>query len=205
MASFGRDQVAALLGQDVSRETVERLGIHVALLHKWQKAINLVAPSTLAQAWTRHVQDSAQLAHLAQGDVWLDLGSGAGFPGLVLAILGAGREHHLVESDARKCVFLQEVARETGTQVHVHRSRVEALAAFPADVVTARALAPLPQLIQYSVPFLHPGTIMLFSKGAEASRELTQAQAAWTLDADLVPSITDPEAAIVRIKGAVHV
>ena len=137
-ADFRRDT-------DVPRETAERLAAYADLLVRWQRRINLVGPATLADLWRRHMLDSAQFLDHApgRGGTWVDLGSGAGFPGLVLAILGAG-DVHLVESDGRKCAFLAEAARVTATPVRIHRVRAEALAGVAADVVVSRAFAPLP-------------------------------------------------------------
>src|SRR5687767_1366639 len=141
-APLAPEELGVALG--LTRETLNRLAVHLDLLRRWQRAINLVGRSTLADPWRRHVLDSAQLyPHLAgQAGPVVDLGSGAGFPGLVLAILGAP-DVHLIESDQRKAQFLREAARVTGTPVMVHARRIEDVAPFPASVVTARALAPL--------------------------------------------------------------
>lgn len=151
----------------VSRETRERLDIYAGLLRKWQRSINLVGPRTIGDLWNRHFTDSAQLLPLIPSAetpttrVLVDFGSGAGFPGLVLAILGAG-EVHLIESDQRKATFLREVARATGTPVTVHAKRIEQVAPFPADVVSARALAPLNDLLGFAAPFLRPDSLCLW-------------------------------------------
>ena len=176
---------------NVSRETLHDLERYVALLAKWQPAINLVGPRTLADVWRRHMLDSAQLAPMAQGRRWLDLGSGAGFPGLVLAIMGVG-EVHLVESDARKAAFLATVARETGAKAIVHAVRLEFLPAESYDVITARALAPLADLLDWSARFRGPETVCLFPKGQDIDVELTEAAKCWRLDVEKVPSRTDP-------------
>ena len=177
---------------DVSRETLERLKLYAALLVKWQKSINLVGPATLPDLWRRHFLDSAQLHALAPDGarVWLDLGSGAGFPGLVLAIMGAA-EMHLVESDSRKAIFMQEVLRETGTRAVLHRSRIEALAPFTADVITARALAPLPELLDLAAPFMQQETVCLLQKGQDVGAELTAATKCWKMHIERLPSRSD--------------
>jgi 16S rRNA (guanine527-N7)-methyltransferase len=200
----GREEVAAL--PYVSRETLDRLQALVELLALWNKRINLVAPSTLAEVWRRHILDSAQLAPLfpAEAGPHVDLGSGAGFPGLVLAIVRAAPVH-LIEADARKCAYLREAARLTGAAIEIHNTRIERVAAFPAGIITARALAPLPALIDLAAPFLAPATLCLFLKGRSAAQELTQAQQAWNMQASLVPSLSDPAAAILRLEKLVRV
>jgi 16S rRNA (guanine527-N7)-methyltransferase len=199
----GREEALAIT--PVSRETVERLDRFVELLCDWQERINLVASSTLPQVWTRHVADSLQLLPLAPGaKIWLDLGSGAGFPGMAIACALAEHdgEVHLVESDNRKAAFLREVAAATEVRVQVHPVRIEALAktgAPRADVVTARALAPLPKLLEYAEPFLRPPAFGLFLKGQDAETELTAARHYWTFDAEAIPSKTDSRARILRV------
>jgi 16S rRNA (guanine527-N7)-methyltransferase len=186
---------------DVSRETLARLEIYADLLATWQRRINLVGPSTLPDLWRRHMLDSAQLAPLVPGGTrtLLDLGSGAGFPGLVLAILGAAEAVHLVEADARKCAFLREAAVRTGTAVTLHNSRIDAVAPFEADAVTARALAPLPKLLSLAAPFLGPESVCLLHKGARWQDELTEAGKDWIMRADRQVSLTDPNAVILRL------
>ena len=184
----------------VSRETRERLNIYADLLRKWQRSINLVGPRTLDDLWNRHFTDSAQLLPLIPptSRVLVDFGSGAGFPGLVLAILGVA-EVHLIESDQRKATFLREVARATGTPVTVHAKRIEQVAPFPADVVSARALAPLGDLLGFAAPFLHPDSLCLFPKGQMAEDELTEASKTWNINVDRIQSVTDPSATILRV------
>lgn len=186
----------------VSRETRERLEAYAALLRRWQVRINLVARSTLDDLWHRHMLDSAQLFPLLpEGtQVLVDLGSGAGFPGLVLAILDVP-EVHLIESDSRKAAFLGEVSRETAVPVIVHAERIERVPPFPADVVTARALAPLPVLLPLAARFAGPHTVGLFPKGQHVGKELTEATKNRKLRLDAIPSITDPSATILRIGG----
>jgi 16S rRNA (guanine527-N7)-methyltransferase len=184
----------------VSRETRERLNIYADLLRKWQRSINLVGPRTIDDLWNRHFTDSAQLLPLIppSARVLVDFGSGAGFPGLVLAILGIA-EVHLIESDQRKATFLCEVARATGTPVTVHAKRIEQVAPFPADVVSARALAPLSDLLGFAAPFLTKDSLCLFPKGQMAEDELTAASKTWNINVDRIQSVTDPSATILRI------
>ena len=160
-------------GVDVSRETFRRLDLYVALLGKWTRAINLVSTGDRDEIWTRHVRDSLRLLPLIPDGVdrAVDLGSGGGLPGLVLAI-AMGIPFDLVEADRRKAAFLQEAARMTGAPVTVRCQRIEAGGIPPARLVTARALAPLPRLLGYACPLLQPGGACLFHKGAELEREL---------------------------------
>jgi len=195
----------------VSRETFARLQIYAALLVKWQAAINLVGRDTLPDLWRRHMLDSAQVADLiapkkADGGALtiIDFGAGAGFPGLVLAIMAAdaGRNWnvHLLESDARKCAFLATAARETKTDVKIHTARIEKLPAFPVDVVTARALAPLDKLLGYAESFLQPGTECVFLKGAAAADELTEAGKSWKMKVVQRPSRSGPAGCLLHIR-----
>jgi 16S rRNA (guanine527-N7)-methyltransferase len=197
---LAREAFAASLG--VSRETLARLSVYLELLHRWQRAINLVGAATLADPWRRHFLDSAQLlAHLPQGMASLvDLGSGAGFPGMVLAVLGVPGVV-LIESDRRKAQFLREVARATGTEVTVRPERIETLAGWPADVVTARALAPLPRLLPLAEPFLAADSICLFLKGRNAERELTQALKSWHMVPEMFPSLSAPTGTVLKLRG----
>lgn len=216
----------------VSRETLDRLKTYDSLLKTWQRTINLVAPSTLEDVWHRHFADSAQL--LAFGGVsresgsfgptdtvqtgeeraagprdWLDLGSGGGFPGLVLAILLAERDPQarmtLVESDSRKAAFLGEVARKTGVAVEIRSERSEKFATQAKsqirDVITARALAPLPKLLGLVLPYFSPQTVAVFPKGRDAAAELAQAAEVFSFDAVAEPSLTDDEARIVILRN----
>jgi 16S rRNA (guanine527-N7)-methyltransferase len=186
---------------DVSRETRERLAAYVALLAKWNAKINLVGPATLPDVWRRHILDSAQLApDVAGASVLVDLGSGAGLPGLILAILG-GPEVHLIESDARKCAFLHEAARVTGTRVRIHNCRIEAAPPLSADIVTARALAPLDQLLDHAVRFLRPGGKCIFLKGARQADELTEARKSWHMVVSERPSLSDPSGVILEVEA----
>ncbi|NIX75522.1 16S rRNA (guanine(527)-N(7))-methyltransferase RsmG [Microvirga terricola] len=190
---------------DVSRETEERLSLLASELRRWQAIKNLVGPGTLDHIWDRHIVDSLQLLDLQpEARTWLDLGSGAGFPGLVLAIAGfeRGLTVHMVESNSRKCAFLRHIARLTGVHAKVHEARIETV--IPdfvgvADVVSARALASLTKLLEWTEPLLKAGTTGLFPKGREVESELTEARESWTFEAEILPSRTDSEARIVRI------
>jgi 16S rRNA (guanine527-N7)-methyltransferase len=206
-AAYGPEDFVRDTG--VSRETRDRLAAYADLLARWNRAVNLVGRSTLSDAWRRHLLDSAQLMPLLPAAPAgrprrvADLGSGAGFPGLVLAILGAG-DVHLVESDARKAAFLREAARVTGADVRFHVKRAETLPAVEADVVTARAFAPLADLLGYAAPLMRPGGIGLFPKGRGVEGELTLARKAWNMAVERVPSRTDPSATILRIEALVR-
>ena len=195
-----------------SDAALARLQTYAARLQKWQAAINLVAPKTLPQLWERHFLDSAQLLDYAPPETarWLDLGSGGGFPGLVIAALGM-ETVHLVESDQRKAAFLRDTAHAMGLNaaVTVHVKRIEALD--PAQlhmamggapqVISARALAPLKELIDLARPLAGPDTVFLFLKGRNAEDELTGARRYWTLASpDLLPSRTEAEARIIRFR-----
>ena len=189
---------------NVSRETLGSLSAYVALLEKWQRRINLVSPTTLPDIWHRHILDSAQLLpHLPvvstrQRCQILDIGSGAGFPGLVLAILGAG-DVQLVESDQRKAVFLQTVIRELGLSAHVSNQRIENLPPCQPDVITVRALAAVPKLMSLIAPQLHNGLTCLFLKGASVDEELTNFQTYSTMNAHLYPSVTNDNGVVVKL------
>jgi 16S rRNA (guanine527-N7)-methyltransferase len=184
----------------VSRETLAKLEVYADLLVTWNKKINLIGPSTEADLWHRHMLDSAQLYPLIPPStgVVLDLGSGAGFPGLVLAIMGLPGVH-LVESDQRKCAFLREAARITGASATVHAKRIEQLTAFPADVITARAVAPLADLLAWSERFLTKNTLCIFPKGQNVEVELTDAHKRWRITVDQHSSRTDPRGTILCI------
>lgn len=202
MDATGFQRAMADFGIDVSRETLARLVTYAGLVAKWQSAINLVGPSTLPTIWERHFLDSAQLLSLMAPDERsvADFGSGAGFPGLVLAILSS-RIVHLIEADSRKCAFLRQVAIETGilAQVTVHNARAEKLPPFPVDVVTARALAPLDTLIGMVAPFVSPGGRCLLHKGQKSDAELTRARKLWHMRVARHQSLTEPGATILII------
>lgn len=192
---------------DVSRESLERLEIYVNLLRKWQRRINLVSPGTLPEIWRRHVADSAQiLSVLPDARRWVDLGSGAGFPGLVTAILLAGKggaEVHLIESDQRKASFLRTVSRETDIPAVVHNERIESAISdweTPVDAVSARALAPLHVLCGYAAPLIARGAQAVFHKGRGFSREIEEANRTFEIDLVEMSSVIDPEGRIVIIR-----
>lgn len=187
----------------VSRETITRLETFVDLLVAWQARINLVSSASLSDVWRRHILDSAQLkAHLPRSCRSLvDLGSGAGFPGFILAILGV-RGVHLVDSDGRKCAFLTEAARQLGTDVTIHRHRIEDMTPFLADTVTARGCAPFPKLLTLAARFCGPETRCLFLKG---ERSTTEGEAPAPLRQHLrisrVSSLSDPLGVVIQVDG----
>lgn len=190
----------------VSRETFERLEAYQALLHKWQKAVNLVSPSTIAQSWERHFVDSAQLLPLIPQDVKIiaDLGCGAGFPGLVLAMARPDLQIHLVESDDKKCQFMRTVSRETGVKVSIHNKRIEAAQGDIApDLITARALASLRSLLDYTAGWAeaNPALQFLFLKGAKAQQEIEEARSLYDFSYEIFESATEKEARILRLSG----
>ncbi|CAN7671175.1 16S rRNA (guanine(527)-N(7))-methyltransferase RsmG [Bosea sp. LjRoot90] len=203
-----RDRLRAFRLTPVSRETEERLAILVGELRRWQKAKNLVSDATLNTVWTRHVADSLQLLdHAPHAKQWLDLGSGGGFPGLVLGIRLAELGGHidLVESNARKCAFLRHAARLTGAPVTVHTARIEDVVddfVGKVEAVTARALAPLPLLLDWCKELLRTGVTGVFPKGQHLEAELTAAAKYWKIQSTTFPSLTDSAAAILVIGGA---
>jgi 16S rRNA (guanine527-N7)-methyltransferase len=179
-AALAADHEAALQLVPMEAEIEARLEIYAKLLLKWQKTINLVSAATLAHIWTRHFADSLQVVlAVPAARLWVDLGSGAGFPGLVTAIVlkdQPGARVHLIDSDQRKCAFLREVSRETGAPTIVHNGRIEDVARQiddPIEAVSARALAPLPQLLDYAAIFLAKGACGVFLKGQYLDDELT--------------------------------
>lgn len=188
---------------DVSRETQRRLRTLLELVGKWTPRINLVSAESLHNGWQRHVEDSVQVHRAAPAARhWADLGTGGGFPGLVIAILEAERDQParvtLVESDARKCVFLRSAVRECGVRADVLTGRIETLPALEADVMSARALAPLDRLLGYAERHLAAGGTAIFPKGARWRDEIAAAQANWTFKAEAIPSITEPDAVLLR-------
>ena len=201
------DRARALELTPVSDDALRRLDKFAALLVEWQKRINLVAPSTLPQLWTRHIADSLQLIrHARDAKIWIDLGSGAGFPGIPIACALAqtpGAEVHLVESNGKKAAFLREAARITDPPAVVHAERIENFGdsfAGKADVVTARALAPLKSLFDQAFPFLAKGAIGLFLKGQHVEAELTDSAKGWSVEATKVPSVTDPSGCVLIVR-----
>lgn len=213
------DRAAFEAAFGVSRETADRLAIYAGLLAQWQKTINLVAPATVADVWHRHMADSAQLVDLAPAGPlkWTDLGSGAGFPGLVVALFLAGRVGSsvtLVESDGRKCAFLGEVVRQTGISsalaVEIMNARIEnpsiqakagTVSGVGVDVISARALAPLDKLLALAMPMFGSKTVGLFPKGRDVMAEIDAAQRLWRFEHELKPSLTDADARIVVLRG----
>lgn len=192
----------------VSRETIGDFAIYADVLARWQRRINLVSPGTLAQFWRRHVADSLQCMALApDARRWIDLGSGAGFPGLILAILQKNMEsdHHLVESNQKKCAFLREVGRRTATPVKIHTQRIESVAKLSNlrsfDVVTARALAPLTSLLQYSAPFMGADTTGLFHKGRDYELEIEECRGRWSFDLVIHRSATALDSVLLEIRN----
>ncbi|MGF6310880.1 16S rRNA (guanine527-N7)-methyltransferase [Bradyrhizobium sp. i1.8.4] len=201
-----KDKSAALALTSVSRETEARLDRYVALLLEWQAKTNLVAPSTLPNLWTRHVSDSLQLLSLAStAKSWVDLGSGGGFPGVVLACALAetpGAQIHLVERIAKKAAFLREAIRVTASPGTVHLADIGDIVdriAGPIDCVTARALAPLHQLIGFAEPWVKKGAKALFLKGQDVEAELTEATKYWNIEPKLHSSRTGGQGWIVEL------
>ena len=205
---LGDDKARALALVPVSRETEARLDIFVDALLRWQTKVNLVAPSTLPELWTRHIADSLQLLALApQARVWVDLGSGGGFPGIPIACALAGQagaQVHLIESNGKKAAFLRAAVRAAAVPALVHPVRIEKFGETCAEavqVVTARALAPLKTLCVQAFPFVAKGAIALFPKGQDVEAELTDAAKYWRLQASRVPSRTSPDGSVVVIRA----
>ncbi|MGD0642622.1 MAG: 16S rRNA (guanine(527)-N(7))-methyltransferase RsmG [Roseiarcus sp.] len=203
------DRAKALALVPVSPETEARLALYVDLIARWRKVTNLISEASFAEVWTRHIADSAQLLALApHARRWVDMGSGAGFPGMVIAIQLAdvpGARVHCLESDQRKCAFLREVARVTGAPAQIHPVRIESIDPItlaPVDAVTARAFAPLPRLLEFAKVWLAQGAVGVFPRGRSAEAQLETNPAAQDLAIDLVASKLDPEAAILRVRSA---
>lgn len=205
-AQFDAAAFAAVTGATAA--TMGDLERYRALIATWNERMNLVGPSAMSSFWLRHAYDSAQLLdHAGERRVWADLGAGAGFPGLVLAILLKGRPGarvHLVESMAKRCLFLREVAAALDLPVEVHNARAETVRIAGVEVVTARACAPLSRLLGFAWPLLGgrspEQTIGLFLKGGSVEQELTEAHAAWDFDVQRLPSRSDPTGRILRIE-----
>jgi 16S rRNA (guanine527-N7)-methyltransferase len=202
------DRMRALAIVPVSRETETRLETYVELLLLWQGKLNLVAPSTMRELWTRHIADSLQLLAVApQARAWVDLGSGGGFPGLPIACALAaqpGAKVHLVESNGKKAAFLREVVRVTGVPAVIHQERAEKFAKSCAEavhIVTARALAPLKILCDQAFPLIKRGAIGMFLKGQDVDAELTDAAKYWRLEVAKVASKTSPQSSIVVVRS----
>ena len=207
-SSLSADRDRALALTPVSRETTARLDRFVETLLDWQQRMNLIAPSTIPILWTRHVADSLQLLALAPTAlVWADFGSGAGFPGLVIACALAdtdGAHVHLIESNGKKAAFLREAVRVTGAPAQIHTVRVLDFVENtmePIDVVTARALAPLPELLPMAYPLLKRGSLGVFPKGQDVGFELTEAAKCWNIQFELSQSLTDARGRIVVVRG----
>jgi 16S rRNA (guanine527-N7)-methyltransferase len=209
-AELQADRARALMLTPVSRETSQRLDRLVDVLLEWQRKINLIAASTVPKLWTRHIADSLQLLPLApKARHWVDLGSGAGFPGLVIAAALAderGAEVHLIESNAKKAAFLRAAARHIRAPAVIHGVRIEDFVQKfdqRVDAVTARALAPLDTLLRLAHPLLERGAPGLFLKGQDAEAELTHSAKAWTIEGELVASKTNPLGRIVIVRNLV--
>ncbi len=195
---------AGLLEQlNVSRETIERFEVFEAILRKWNPRINLVSRDSLEKIWTRHIVDSVQVFRSGpKAETWLDLGSGGGFPGIIVAILAdAGTKVTLIESDQRKSAFLRTAAREVGVDCQVIAKRVESVEKQQADVVSARALASLADLLAYSDRHMAFGATGLFPKGVTWQKEVDAARQQWNFEVEPIRSLTEPGAAILKIKG----
>lgn len=203
---LAKDREAALRITPVSRETSERLDRFVENFFKWQRVVQLAAPSTLNTLWTRHIADSLQLLpDIADAQEIVDVGSGGGFPGLVLAIAAPSKKFHLVESDTRKASFLREAARLSDASAEVHAERVESVAkriGTGIHKVTARAFAPLPKLLELSEDFLRAGAKGVFLKSQDIDDELTTAAKSWNVNYRLRNSLTDPRGRILLIDKA---
>lgn len=191
---------------NVSRETFERLERFANLLQKWNPRINLVSKSTLPDLWSRHIVDSIQVFQCVEANGhWVDLGSGGGFPGIIIGILGAELNNDLrvtlVESDQRKSAFLRTAARETGIPVSVVSKRIEQIGPLNADILSARALADLSKLMEYSDLHLVKNGTAVFPKGATWKKEVDKAREHWSFSAAPVKSVTNSDAVILKIKG----
>ena len=189
-------------GVVVSRETIERLEAYVALLLKWNRTINLISKGDETDIWSRHIEDALQLLAFWPDDIdrFVDLGSGAGIPGLILSV-ASGAHVHLIESDHRKSAFLLEAIRVTGARASVHTARIEAVDLPPVLLVTARALAPLTQLVGLAQRFMLPAGFLLAPKGQQVEAELTAARAQWHMTVTSAPSKTNADATILKISG----
>ncbi|KAF0137989.1 MAG: 16S rRNA (guanine527-N7)-methyltransferase [Xanthobacteraceae bacterium] len=193
-------------GASVSRETFSALEELEQLVRRWNAAVNLVSKASLVDLWQRHIVDSAQLITYCPqaAQTWLDIGSGGGFPGLVIAVLARekqpGLRVTLVESDQRKATFLRQAGQTIGLDVTVHSDRAEAMQPANADVLSARALAALTDLLPYAERHLKPAGVAIFPKGARFAEEITDARKAWAFDAEVHTSLSDPAAAILEIR-----
>jgi 16S rRNA (guanine527-N7)-methyltransferase len=199
--------LASVAGVDVSRETIDALQAFGALVRHWNPAINLVSKTTVESLWQRHILDSVQVFALCPADArsWVDLGSGGGFPGIVVAVLAKDLipDLHvtLVESDLRKATFLRQAAQSLSLTVTVLSKRIEAIDPLNADVLSARALAPLSNLLQFAEQHLSPTGTAIFPKGARFAAEIAEARRSWLFDIDTQPSLSEAEAAILVIRN----
>jgi len=197
---------------NVSRETMDNIRIYASLLEKWQEKINLVSDSSLSDRWSRHFYDSFQLkAHFDRSKAAklriLDIGSGAGFPGLLLSMLGLG-EFHMVESNNKKCAFMGQVIRDTGCPAIIHNERAENITPFPVDYIISRACAPLDKLFDLGKNFIRDDVTCLFLKGRSAEQEIAEARQNWTFDIEKFTSVTEESGMLLkvrRIKALSHV
>jgi 16S rRNA (guanine527-N7)-methyltransferase len=207
MQSERRSLEQALRGQDVSCETIQQLETFGHLLLRWNKTVNLISRADAHDIWTRHIADSAQIYRLAPttAETWCDLGSGGGLPGLVCALLAQPKNPDLrftlIESSGRKAAFLREAARQFGLNVDVRTTRIEETTLDPQDVISARALADLPELLKYAYPFCHDDTVMLFPKGRRHESELTDARSHWQMTVKVHASDSMPDGVIHEIRG----
>ena len=207
LPAFGPDEFRDAFG--VSDTQMQLLESYAALLGKWQKAVNLVATDSLDVVWQRHFADSAQLLPLIpRGATCLDFGTGAGFPGMVIAMLSTSQDEapaHLVESNARKCAFLRDVARQTATPVEIHNARIEEIAArgtvTQVDVIMARGVATLAKLLELSYPFFGRESVGLYLKGRRAEAEIDGARRGWVFDLRAHGSMTEPNGQILEIRA----
>jgi len=202
--------VSAFEGEDVSRETFDQLSQFAELVERWTTKINLISKPSVPHIWERHINDSVQLyRHAPAAKHWVDLGSGGGFPAIVLAILskqdGRDTKFTMVESDQRKCVFLRTAVRELGLKGEVLNKRIEEIPRLEADILSARALSDLSKLLEYADLHLSNDGIALFPKGESWKAEDRDAKTLWHYTCEPIPSLTNPAAAILRIKDISHV
>ncbi|MBY6044981.1 16S rRNA (guanine(527)-N(7))-methyltransferase RsmG [Phaeobacter italicus] len=199
-----------IAGVDVSRETYDRLKHYESLVQKWSPKINLVAKSTLEDVWDRHIVDSVQVCDLVSfPETWVDIGSGGGFPGVVVAIIAAEKARDcqvtLIESDQRKCAFLRTALRECGVKGRVISDRIEKVAPMGAGVLSARALADLSLLLEFAERHLSKDGIALFSKGVQWKKEVDNARSQWRFELESTKSWTEPDAVVLKIEGVARV
>jgi 16S rRNA (guanine527-N7)-methyltransferase len=204
------NDISRLEQLNVSRETFERLQVFEAVIRKWNPSINLISRNSMAELWERHIVDSVQVFRATEPKGhWVDLGSGGGFPGLIISILAHEEAPDLnvtlVESDQRKSAFLRNAARECGVKCKVISKRIEQAEPQNADILSARALADLSLLLEFADRHLSPGGVALFPKGVSWKKELEQARNKWSFDAEAITSLTEPDAAILKIKGVTRV